>query len=83
MITTKKDEFKSRVHHWAGKLEVEVKWLGVRDMRHKWASCSTNGNLNFNSELSKLEEELWRKLPRQVDSSKPEFSSLSSSERGQ
>jgi predicted metal-dependent hydrolase len=56
---TKKERFKSRVHHWADKLEVEVNWLGVREMRNKWASCSTNGNLNFNSELLDLDEYLW------------------------
>jgi predicted metal-dependent hydrolase len=28
-------------------------------MRNKWASCSTNGNLNFNAELLDLDEELW------------------------
>jgi hypothetical protein len=26
-------------------------WLGIRPMRNKWASCSTNGHLNFNEEL--------------------------------
>jgi hypothetical protein len=56
---TRKEDFKRRVQYWAGKLEVEVKWLGVREMRNKWASCSTNGNLNFNSELLDLDEELW------------------------
>ena len=33
-------------------------WLGVRDMRNKWASCSSNGNLNFNTELLGFDEEL-------------------------
>ena len=56
---TRKEDFKRRVQYWAGKLEVEVKWLGVREMRNKWASCSTNGNLNFNSGLLDLDEELW------------------------
>jgi len=27
-------------------------------MRNKWASCSTNGNLNFNAEFPGLDEEL-------------------------
>jgi hypothetical protein len=55
----RKADFKHRVHYWADRLEVEVKWLGVREMRNKWASCSTNGHLNFNSELLDLDEELW------------------------
>lgn len=28
-------------------------------MRNKWASCSTAGHLNFNSELLDLDETLW------------------------
>ena len=55
----RKGAFKARVYHWADKLEVKVNWLGVRSMRNKWASCSTNGHLNFNSELLDLEEALW------------------------
>lgn len=46
-----KEEFKARVLEWAGKLDVSVNALAVRPMRNKWASCSTNGNLNFNTEL--------------------------------
>ena len=56
---SKKAAFKQRVRHWADKLDVKVNWLGVREMRNKWASCSTNGNLNFNAELLALDEELW------------------------
>ena len=55
----RKSEFKHRVHRWAEKLDVKVVWLGVRPMRNKWASCSTNGHLNFNSELLDLDGELW------------------------
>ena len=51
--------FKKRVRHWADRLNVDVAWLGVRPMRKKWASCSTGGHLNFNSELLLLDEELW------------------------
>ena len=55
----RKQEFKVRVRQWAAKLEVDVAWLGVRSMRRKWASCSTNGHLNFNTELLDLDPELW------------------------
>jgi predicted metal-dependent hydrolase len=51
--------FKERVRYWAARLEVKIVWLGVRDMRNKWASCSTAGHLNFNSDLLNLEPELW------------------------
>ena len=54
-----KREFKQRVRHWAEKLDVKIVWLGIRPMNNKWASCSSNGHLNFNDELLELEDELW------------------------
>ena len=54
-----KKRFKERVHHWAETLDVNIQWLGVRQMSNKWASCSTNGHLNFNSELLDYEEGVW------------------------
>ncbi|RME67743.1 MAG: M48 family peptidase [Verrucomicrobia bacterium] len=56
---TGKDAFKARVRHWADRLDVRVAWLGIRPMRNKWASCSTNGHLNFNAELLELDRDLW------------------------
>ena len=53
-----KAEFKTRVLEWASKLDVHVRALAVRPMRNKWASCSTAGNLNFNSELLALDREV-------------------------
>jgi predicted metal-dependent hydrolase len=52
------DEFKGRVKHWADKLDIKVRWLALRPMRNKWASCSTNGNLNFNAELLGLNRDI-------------------------
>jgi len=46
--------FKQRVREWSARIGVEVVWLGIRPMRRKWASCSTNGHLNFNDELLAL-----------------------------
>lgn len=46
-----KEEFKGRVLEWADKLGVTVRSLTVRPMRKKWASCSLQGNLNFNADL--------------------------------
>ena len=53
-----KEEFKARVLEWAAKLDVKASALYVRPMRRKWASCSTAGNLNFNSELLVLDRDL-------------------------
>lgn len=50
-----KEVFKARVLRWAGKLDVKVHSLTVRKMRNKWASCSTAGNLTFNSELLQMD----------------------------
>jgi predicted metal-dependent hydrolase len=57
--TDRKQVFKQRVRHWAGKLDIRIVWLGVRPMRNKWASCSTAGHLNFNDELLALDAEVW------------------------
>jgi predicted metal-dependent hydrolase len=53
-----KEEFKERVRHWAGRLDVQVQSLALRPMKNKWASCSTNGNLNFNNELLDLDRDM-------------------------
>jgi predicted metal-dependent hydrolase len=55
----RKQAFKHRVHQWADRLDVQVVQLSVRPMRRKWASCSTNGRLNFNVELLGLDTGLW------------------------
>lgn len=54
-----KEAFKARVREWSNKLGVEIAWLGLRPMKNKWASCSTNGHLNFNDELPGLDQDLW------------------------
>src|SRR5215471_18914531 len=53
-----KNEFKDYVLGWADKLNVRVRSVSVRPMRNKWASCSTAGRLNFNSELLSFERNL-------------------------
>ncbi len=53
-----KSEFKARVKEFAGKMDIKVKSLAIRPMANKWASCSTNGNLNFNKELLDMEKEI-------------------------
>jgi len=53
-----KKEFKQRVLEWAEKLDVNVRSLAVRPMKNKWASCSSEGRLNFNDELLSLDREL-------------------------
>src|SRR5881396_1722665 len=53
-----KHEFKTHVLAWADKLDVRVRSLAVLPMRNKWASCSTAGRLNFNSELLSLQRDL-------------------------
>lgn len=57
-LRRKRDEFKKRVLEWAEKLGVKVRFLTVRPMRNKWASCSTSGNLSFNNDLLALERDL-------------------------
>ena len=53
-----KTAFKTRVRKIARKLDVRINSLTLRPMKTKWASCSTNGNLNFNIELLDLDTKL-------------------------
>lgn len=53
-----KAEFKECVREYADKMGIKIKALYLRGMTTKWASCSTDGNLNFNSELLDMEKEL-------------------------
>lgn len=43
--------FKAEVLSWAKCIGVEPKEIRVRLMKSKWASCSSNGRLTFNSEI--------------------------------
>ncbi len=45
------DAFKVEAIKWAGVVGVEAKGIHLRPMKTKWASCSSNGRLTFNTEL--------------------------------
>jgi len=53
-----KIEFKKQVREIAEKMDIKIKSLAIRPMKNKWASCSTDGNLNFNKQLLNLNKEL-------------------------
>ena len=40
-----------RIHDWAARLDVRVRAVTIRNMRRKWASCSTAGRLTFDESL--------------------------------
>jgi predicted metal-dependent hydrolase len=45
------DIFKAEVRRWADRIGVHPKEIHLRPMKHKWASCSTNGRLTFDTGL--------------------------------
>ncbi len=53
-----REEFRSRVHEWARKLDADAHAIYIRPMSRKWASCSTAGTLSFNDELVSMDREL-------------------------
>lgn len=53
-----KEAFKDHVREWAGKLNVEIRSLTIRAMTTKWASCTTNGRLTFNSLLLDIDKKI-------------------------
>src|SRR5215471_1407333 len=44
-------ELKTAVSEWAAKVKARPKQIRVQPMARKWASCSSNGRITFNSEL--------------------------------
>jgi predicted metal-dependent hydrolase len=44
---------KAEVAAWARRIGVEPKEVHLRPMKRKWASCSSNGRLTFNTHLLK------------------------------
>jgi hypothetical protein len=51
MIETQ--EFKKEVLDWAQEIGTEPKEIHVRQMKRKWASCSSRGRLSFSYDLLK------------------------------
>ncbi len=43
---------------WQETLNVNINRIQIKRMRNKWSSCSANGNITLNSELTKLPKEL-------------------------
>jgi len=46
-----KEEFRNLIDGWVKKLEVKPNKIRIRKMKSKWASCSSKGNITFNSLL--------------------------------
>ena len=44
-------DFKTEVLNWAEEIGVEPKEIHVREMKRKWASCSSKGRLTFSYAL--------------------------------
>lgn len=54
-----KEAFKSRVHQWAEKLNVQVQTISIRNMKNKWASYTPkSGMLIFNTEVLEMDDEV-------------------------
>jgi hypothetical protein len=52
--------FKSEVRAWAGRMGVEPQAITLRPMKRKWASCSSKGNLTFDTDLLRQPAEFRR-----------------------
>jgi len=56
MATTRRrlqnaDELKAAVDVWIAKIKARPRQIRIQRMKRKWASCSNNGRVTFNSEL--------------------------------
>jgi predicted metal-dependent hydrolase len=45
------DELKQEVRQWSKKIGVKPIEIHVREMKRKWASCSSKGRLTFNKAI--------------------------------
>lgn len=52
--------FKSEVAAWAKRIGVEPNSISLRQMKRKWASCSSKGNLTFDVDLLRQSAEFRR-----------------------
>ena len=52
MITS--EDLKKEVINWARMIGVSPKEIHARDMKRKWASCSTSGRVTFATSLLKV-----------------------------
>jgi predicted metal-dependent hydrolase len=53
--------FKAEVRSWAKRIDVEPRSISLRPMKRKWASCSSKGNLTFDTELLRQPAEFRRR----------------------
>ena len=54
--------FKSEVKTWAERIDVEPRSITMRAMKRKWASCSSKGNLTFDTELLRQPAEFRKRV---------------------
>ncbi len=47
----KVEDIKKEIYFWAEKIGVSPKEIHVREMKRKWASCSSRGRLTFDRAL--------------------------------
>ena len=57
-----KAELKAEVAAWAKRIGVRPRELHIRQMRHKWGSCSTEGRVTLNQELLSASADLRREV---------------------
>lgn len=56
------EEFKQGVWAWAEEVGVEPKEIHIRELKTKWASCSSRGRLTFDSAILRAPEEMRRRV---------------------
>lgn len=56
--TPSSEKMRERVVSWSQKIGVSVKQIHVREMRNKWASCSTAGRITLDAKVAELPKDL-------------------------
>ena len=55
-------EFRTEVEQWSARIGVRPEAIHLRPMRRKWASCSSNGRLTFDTSLLRQPAAFRRKV---------------------
>lgn len=53
-----KSEIQEICNKWQERLKIKPKRIQIKKMKNKWSSCSSRGNITFNSEMASLPKEI-------------------------